>query len=129
MTAHIALADTSFFVAVEQGRLMHGQAPDRYHVSVITVGELRAGVLVAPTPAAAASRLRTLTKALEVEALPVDEAVSVAWAELRAAMRATGRKLAGNDSWIAATAIAHKLPLATQDSGYDGVPGLDVIKL
>lgn len=86
-------------------------------------------MLASPTPTVAASRLRTLTKALEVEPQPVDEAVSVAWAELRTAMRSVGRKLAGNDSWIAATAIAHKLPLATQDSDYDGVPGLEVIKV
>jgi predicted nucleic acid-binding protein len=34
-----------------------------------------------------------------------------------------------NDSWIAATAIAHGLPVATQDDDYDEVPGLEVVKL
>lgn len=34
-----------------------------------------------------------------------------------------------NDSWIAATAIAHGIPVATQDDDYDDVPGLDVVKL
>jgi len=34
-----------------------------------------------------------------------------------------------NDSWIAATAIAHRLPLVTQDRDYAGVPGLDVVTL
>jgi hypothetical protein len=37
--------------------------------------------------------------------------------------------LATNDGWIAATAIAHGLPLVTQDRDYDGVPGLDVVTL
>ncbi|MGH3830805.1 MAG: hypothetical protein ACRDRS_10220 [Pseudonocardiaceae bacterium] len=34
-----------------------------------------------------------------------------------------------DDSWIAAMAIAHGLPVATQDNDYDGVPGLEVVKL
>ncbi len=34
-----------------------------------------------------------------------------------------------NDSWIAATTIAHGLPVATQDGDYDEVSGLEVVKL
>ncbi len=34
-----------------------------------------------------------------------------------------------NDSWIAATALANGLPVASQDSDYDDVPGLRVLKL
>ena len=34
-----------------------------------------------------------------------------------------------NDSWIAATAIAHDLPVVTQDADFDDAPGLAVIKL
>jgi hypothetical protein len=34
-----------------------------------------------------------------------------------------------NDSWIAATAIAHGMPVVTQDDDYAGVPGLEVIRL
>jgi predicted nucleic acid-binding protein len=34
-----------------------------------------------------------------------------------------------NDSWIAATAIAHRMPVVTQDGDYAGIPGLDVIRL
>jgi predicted nucleic acid-binding protein len=34
-----------------------------------------------------------------------------------------------NDSWIAATAIAHKAPVVSQDSDYDNVPGLQVIRV
>lgn len=39
------------------------------------------------------------------------------------------RRIPLNDSWIAATAIAHRLPVATQDDDYDDVPGLEVVKL
>ena len=42
------LADTSLFIASESGRALDVAAlPDRLAVSVITIGELRAGVLAA----------------------------------------------------------------------------------
>jgi len=34
-----------------------------------------------------------------------------------------------NDSWIAATAIAHRVPLITQDSDYGAMPDVEVIKI
>ncbi len=34
-----------------------------------------------------------------------------------------------NDSWIAATAIAHHIPLVTQGSDYDELPTVEVIKI
>ncbi len=44
------LADTSVFIARESGRSLDADAlPDELAVSIITIGELRAGVLVADT--------------------------------------------------------------------------------
>jgi predicted nucleic acid-binding protein len=34
-----------------------------------------------------------------------------------------------NDSWIAATAIAHGIAVVTQDTDYDAMPGVEVIKI
>jgi hypothetical protein len=34
-----------------------------------------------------------------------------------------------NDSWIAATAIANDLAVASQDDDYDDIPGLRVIRV
>ncbi len=96
---------------------------------MITVGELRLGVLAASDDAVRALRLRTLTRALSFDPLPVDDSVAVAWAELQVALRAAGRKMPLNDSWIAATAIAYGLPVATQDDDYDEVLGLEVVRL
>lgn len=58
-----------------------------------------------------------------------DTSLADAWAALRAQLRERGRRMPLNDSWIAATAIAHGLPVATQDDDYDEVPGLEVVKL
>jgi len=129
MAAPKALVDTCLFLAFEHGRPLRESPPSAVAVSVVTIGELRFGLLTATDPAIKAQRLRTLTWALSFDPLPVDDAVSTAWAELREATRQRRPKIGVNDSWIAATAIAHGLPLATQDRDYDGLPGLTVIKL
>jgi predicted nucleic acid-binding protein len=124
------LADTSVFIAHESGRpLRVDLLPDRLAVSVITVGELRAGVLAAADLATRDRRLATLTAVMALEPVPVDEDVAAAWAHLRVALRDAGRSMGVNDSWIAATAIALDVPLVTQDDDHAGVPGLRVINV
>jgi predicted nucleic acid-binding protein len=123
-----ALADTSVFIARESDRPLRAEAmPAALGVSVITIGELRAGVLGARDLASRTRRLSTLTEALALRPLRVDDAVAEAWASLRLALRDVGRRMPINDSWIAATALSIGLPIVTQDDDYDGVPGLDVI--
>ncbi len=130
MTASRGLADTSVFIALEGDRTAALDAlPDELVVSVITIGELRAGVLAAGDLAARARRLATLDRSLRRAPLPVDERVAEAWAKLRTQLRDSGRRMAVNDSWIAATALAHDLPVVTQDDDYDVVDGLRVIKI
>lgn len=124
MTA--ALADTSVFIAQESGRPL-GPLPDELAVSVITIGELRTGVLTATDVVTRDRRLATLTVALALDPMPVDEDVAAAWARLRVLLRDAGRRMPLNDSWIAATAISLGVAVATQDDDYDGVPGLDVV--
>lgn len=124
------LADTSVFIARESGRpLRADRLPDRLAVSVITVGELRAGVLAAVDLAIRDRRLDTLSAVLALDPVPVDEAVAAAWARLRVALRDAGRRMGVNDSWIAATAIALDVPLVTQDEDHLHVPGLRVIRV
>lgn len=129
MPAERALADTSLFVGLEQGRIDRARMPATLSVSIITIGELKNGVLTAASPSVRATRLRTLGDAMALDPILIDDAVADAWAELRVNLRDAGMKLMTNDSWIAATAIANGLALATQDDDYDDVPGLAVIRL
>lgn len=130
VTARRAIADTSVFIGMEAARFDAAQFADfEWGISAITVGELRLGVLQAQGPEAASRRLSTYQLAQRFEALPVDAAVSVAWALLVSRLRAAGRKVPINDSWIAATAIAHQVPIVTQDADYDAMPDLEVIRL
>ena len=122
------LADTSVFVARESRRALRTAVlPERLGVSVITISELRAGVLTARDLETRDRRLGTLTLALSLEPVPVDERVAEAWAALRVVLLNAGLRMPVNDSWIAATAIALGVPVVTQDDDYVEVPGLAVI--
>ena len=124
------LADTSLFIARETGRPMRADLlPDRLAVSVITNGELRAGVLAAADLATRDRRLAALTAAMAMEPVPVDEGVAAAWARLRVTLRDLGLRMGGNDAWIAATALHLGVPVVTQDEDYVEVPGLRVIRV
>jgi hypothetical protein len=108
---------------------MRETPPREIAVSVITVGELRLGVLTAADGQTRVRRLETLSRAEALEPLPVDRPVAHAWAALRLALRDSAKRMPLNDSWIAATAIAHQLPIVSQDDDYDDVPGLRVIHI
>jgi len=125
-----ALADTSLYIARESGRrVVAADIPDELSVSVITIGELRAGVLAAADIATRDRRLATLLDALELDPVPVDRPVAEAWGRLRLVLRDAGLRMPVNDSWIAATAMALEVPVVTQDDDYAQVPGLSVIRV
>lgn len=118
------------FIAGESGRPLDQEAlPDELGVSVITIGELRAGVLAAIDVDTRDRRLRTLTEALAMQPVPVDDRVSEAWARLRLLLRDGGQRMPVNDSWIAATALALEVPVVTQDADYVDVPALVVLRV
>lgn len=122
------LADTSVFIARESGRaLRRDLLPDELAVSVITIGELRAGVLAADDVTTRDRRLLTLTQAMALHPVPVDDQVAEAWSRLRLLLRDSGQRMAVNDSWIAATALSLRVAVVTQDDDYVDVPGLEVM--
>lgn len=125
------LLDTSVFVAIESGRDLRSEAmPLTNSVSVVTKAELRAGVFAADDIEARDRRIKTLELVNRIPQLPVDDEVSNAWAQMRAYLAASGRRVNANDMWIAATAAAHEIPVVTQDADFDalnGVAGLTVI--
>ena len=124
------LADTSVFIARESGRRLDvARLPDDLAVSVVTVGELRAGVLAATDTTTRDRRLSTLARALVLEPVPIDGAVADAWARLRVLLRDAGKRMPVNDSWIAATALALGVPVVSQDADYVELDGLPVVRV
>jgi predicted nucleic acid-binding protein len=109
-----ALIDTSVLVGARAAEL-----EDPWSVSVVSVGELEAGVLLAVDPAVRAARLRRIAAVLALApSLPVDRVVAARYGELRAA---SGR-VPSNHLWIAATALAHDLTLVTADARQAALP-------
>lgn len=125
------LLDTSVLIAIERGRPLRTEAmPETTAISVVTKAELRVGIFAAEDLETRDRRLMTFELANRIVSLSVDEAVSRAWAQMRAYVQASGRKVGVNDMWIAATAAANEIPVLTQDGDFDalnGVAGLTVI--
>jgi len=123
--------DTSVFIARERDRrLDEKRLPDEGAVSVVTLAELNLGVHLASTEEARARRLATVSAVSATYiALPIDEDVASAFAELVASARQAGRRPKVQDAWIAATARAHGAAIFTQDSDFDGLPGLEVVRV
>lgn len=114
-----ALLDTSVFIAREQGRPF-GELPEEVAVSVVTISELRYGVLAAANHETRALRLSTLDAARRLGGpLAIDEPVGDELARLRVALKAIGRAMKLMDAWIAATAITHEAVVCTQDADFD----------
>ena len=131
--AEVGLLDTSVLIAAEAGRPLRKEAlPQRAAISIVTVGELRAGILAAPDIHSRDRRLHTLERISGTPILPTDHRVAQVWAGMRAYLAASGKGMSGNDLWIAATAAAVGMPVVTQDRDFyalSGVNGLTVIEV
>ncbi len=98
-------------------------------VDAIVLGEIRLGVLALP----AGRKRRRLEAwfeqvAARVESLPWDAAVSRRWAALVAGLRRQGLTMPLLDSMVAATALEHRLTVATRTLRHfepAGVPAVD----
>lgn len=116
--------DTSVFIANETGRPLDESAvPDEVATTVITLGELNAGVLAAGSADVRARRLDTLDAVADMVALPVDEEAARVWARLRVHLAEAGRRMGVNDLWIAAIAVSRGLPVVTQDDDFTALEG------
>ena len=122
------ILDTSVFVARDQDRAL-GALPAQGRVSVVTLAELRIGVLVASGRAVRAQRMRTLSHVEALATQPVDDEVAREFAEIVAEARQRGRRPKILDSMIAATARALGVPVYTQDADFDEIPGVEVVRV
>jgi predicted nucleic acid-binding protein len=131
--ASLGLLDTSVLIAAEKGRDLRAEAlPENAAISIVTVAELRAGILSAPDIESRDRRLATLERISGTAILPVDHSVARVWAGMRAYLAASGKGVSVNDLWIAATAAAAEMPVITQDRDFNalsGVNGLTVIEV
>jgi tRNA(fMet)-specific endonuclease VapC len=123
------LLDTSTVILL--GRLTAAQLPDEPLISAITLAELTVGPLVTDDDVERAARQSHLQQAeADFDPVPFDAAAARAFGRVAASLRQSGRKPAARayDALIAATAIAHGLPLYTcNPADFDGIDSLEVI--
>lgn len=109
-----ALLDTSIVIAFDPHGTM--SLPDVAAVSVVTLGELRAGVIRAPAANVRAARQARLAAVRNTFVpLVVDEPIADHYGELLARARSSGRATKATDLLIVATAIATGRTLHTLD--------------
>jgi predicted nucleic acid-binding protein len=109
-----ALLDTS--VVIGDFEALKGELPATMAISVITLGELRAGVRLADDANARAARQTRLNAVgAAFEPIPVDEAVAEHYGDILAVARSAGRSSKATDLLIIATAAATGRVLLTLD--------------
>ena len=100
-------------------------------ITAVTLAELSAGPLVARDERERAARQAHLQEAeADFDPLPFDRASARAFGQVAASLRASGRKTAARayDALIAATALAHQLPVYTcNPADFDKIDGLTVV--
>ena len=112
-----AIVDTSVLIGA-LGVVDHSQH-GTWGVSVVTIGELHTGVLLAPHGATQSARLKRLASVLsEAPVLGVSRSVAGAYSDLRM----VSERSPSNDLWIAATALANDLELVTMDKAQASLP-------
>ncbi|BBY08929.1 type II toxin-antitoxin system VapC family toxin [Mycobacterium noviomagense] len=106
------------------------ELPDEAVISAITLAELSVGPHVAHDDAERSARQHHLQQAeADFDVVPFDDDCARSFGGVAAALRASGRKPAARayDALIAASAIAHKVPLYTcNPDDFTGIPRLEV---
>lgn len=118
------ILDTSIVIAQYDEDLAAG-LPDEAAISVATLAELHYGVLVARDDATKRLRLRRLGEVeARFSAIAIDPVVARAFATVAHAVKTAGGKPRARvmDLWIAATALAHRVPVYTRNrSDFDAL--------
>lgn len=122
--------DTSTVIVL--GRLVDaGVLPTEPLITTVTLAELSVGPLVTDDEAERAARQSQLQQAeADFDPLPFDASAARAFGRVAASLRRSGRKTSARayDAMIAATAIAHELPVYTcNPADFKGIDGLEVM--
>ena len=120
------ILDTNALSAFVDGDAGVGEAlrrEARAAIPVIVLGEFRYGIAESRHRVAYEAWLESHLPHFEI--LAVTGETAVAYAELRVALKRSGRPIPANDAWIAALALQHRLPVLSRDQHFDSVPDLE----
>lgn len=122
------LIDTNVVILLRQ--LAPDSLPEEPVISAVTLAELSVCPLITDDPSQRARRQQHLQQAeSDFDPIPFDSAAARAFGTVAADLRRSGRKPSARafDALIAATAIAHGLPLyTTNPADFTAIGGLDL---
>ncbi len=124
------MIDTSAYSAFVRGdeRLRPFITGDRpISVSVVVVGELRAGFAAGGRQSENERLLAGFLDAPNVDLIEIDYSTTRHYAGVFAQLRNDGRPIGSNDMWIAAHAIEHGQSLLSLDEHFSYVEGLHLV--
>lgn len=119
------LIDTTAYSAWVRGhasvRASLEQASALY-MSVVVIGELRAGFRGGSRERRNESYLRDFLSVPRVQVVGIDEETTMPYAAIHDELRQRGTPVSPNDLWIAATAYQHGLRVLTLDEDFRKIP-------
>jgi predicted nucleic acid-binding protein len=127
---YVCCADTCFLIDLEREMrggagqahiFLHEHASERACISWTVAGEFAEGFGDIADPACSAMLARFFV-------LPMDEQTAGQYARVTRTLRKQNRLIGANELWIAAAAIAHDVPLVTNNAvHFNRIPGLSVM--
>lgn len=97
-------------------------------VDPIILGEIQYGILLLPRSKRRQRLEAWFSAGIErIHCLGWEAATGLRWARLIADLRAEGRSMPIKDSWIAATALHHEIPLVTRNRKDFEPAGVEII--
>jgi len=119
-----AVVDTNAAVAIlgEDQAISRLVVGSDIFIPTIAVGELYYGAFNSARVEFNVAKVERFIRNSSV--LICDAETARIFGEVKARLRAIGRKIPENDVWIAAISLQHELPLVTRDRHFDYVEGL-----
>ena len=126
MTGNKFLLDTNIITAWLKGEKPIADKIDNakeIYIPIIAIGELYYGALYSTRIEKNISDIKRITSYYNV--LLIDEAVTLIYGNIKAALRKKGKPIPENDIWIAAIAQHYELAIVTRDKHFKEI---DTIK-
>ena len=95
------------------------------YTSTVVAGELYYAAINSGKPDKNLQLFRNVLSSMKV--IPITNAVAYIFAEIKLSLKKKGKPIPENDIWIAATAKAYLLPLATFDNHFSEIPEIELI--
>jgi predicted nucleic acid-binding protein len=94
------------------------QAASHLYLSVVALGELRAGFQMGNQAERNERQLSAFLASPRVSVIPIDDETTPFYAEIYRSLRSEGKPIPSNDLWIAACAMQHGLTLLSLDAHF-----------